>query len=96
MNTDNVDLWTSIKEYFSNIWDATIDGSWKAKMFMAGAVVFVVNFYFSCIMIFAEFVEVLDLPSRTGVIPSTIENVTLAFMFWSAHKYLYTKAKEEL
>ena len=96
MNTDNTDLITDIKEYFKNIWDATLKGSLKAKALMGGAVLFVTGFYALTLLIAGEFLEIMDLPTRTGVLPSTVENVIMACLFWAGHKYLYTKAKEEL
>ena len=96
MNTDNFDPFSDIKEYFTTLKDATINGSIKAKVLMLGGGLFILGFYAFAIMLLAEIVELMDLQSRTGMLPSTIENVVLAFLFWAGHRYFYNKAKEEL
>ena len=96
MSTDNLDPFSDIKEYFTTLKNATMQGSMKAKALMLGGGLFILGFYTFAILLLAEVIELVDLQSRTGVLPSTIENVILAFLFWAGHRYFYTKAKEEL
>ena len=93
---DDLNPFSGIKEYLNNLVEATLNGGLKAKVLMVTAALFMVGFYYSLLLLLGEIVEVMDLPTRTGVLPSTIENLVLAFLFWAGHKYLYTKAKEEL
>tara|TARA_R100000458_G_C8128554_1_gene144521 strand:+ start:64 stop:354 length:291 start_codon:yes stop_codon:yes gene_type:complete len=96
MNTGNTDPLSDIKEYFTSLKDATIKGSLKAKALMLCGSLFILGFYTFAVLLLAEVIELVGLQSLTGVLPSTIENAVLAFLFWAGHRYFYSKAKEEL
>ena len=96
MSTDNLDPFSEIKDYFTTLKDATMKGSMKAKSLTLGGGLFILGFYTFAILLLVEVIELVDLQSRTGVLPSTIENVILSFLFWAGHRYFYNKAKEEL
>jgi hypothetical protein len=96
MNIDNINLFSDVKEYFKTLKDAMIEGTIKCKILILEAVLFLLGFYTFAFLLLAEITELLYLQSRTGMLPSTIENLTLAFLFWAGHKYCYNKAKEEL
>jgi hypothetical protein len=96
MSEMNLSPFTEIKEYFKTLTEATLKGSIKAKAWMLGGAIFIIGFYWFSFSVLGEVVELIDLQTRTGVIPSTVENLVMAFLFWAGHKYFYTKAKEEL